>query len=56
MTVGPTVVCKIPLLARAFGLKTEQSLAFLAKRARDDRVFCIQGLRLQLTVDVTVCA
>ena len=30
----PDLVCKIPLLARALGLK--------AKRARDDRVSCIQ--------------
>ena len=29
------LVCKIPLLARALGLK--------AKRARDDRVSCIQA-------------
>ena len=29
-----SLVCKIPLLARALGLK--------AKRARDDRVSCIQ--------------
>ena len=32
--VTPGLVCKIPLLARALGLK--------AKRARDDRVSCIQ--------------
>ena len=29
-------VCKIPLLARALGLKAE--------RARDDRISCIQGV------------
>ena len=40
------LVCKIPLLARALGLK--------AKRARDDRVSCIQCLIinfLKLSVD-----
>ena len=35
------IVCKIPLLAHALGLKAE-----LAKRARDDRVSCIQDSEL----------
>ena len=35
-----TVVCKIPLLARALGLK--------AKRARDDRLSCIQAHRCRI--------
>ena len=39
------VVCKIPLLARALGLKAEQAAA---KRARVVRISCMQGLRLGL--------
>ena len=40
-----SLVCKIPLLARALGLKAEQS-SRQAKRARDVRVSCIQEQRL----------
>ena len=39
MPALPELVCNITLLARALGLKAER----LAKRARDDRVSCIQS-------------
>ena len=43
------VVCKIPLLARALGLKAEP-MHYAAARpsARDDRVSCIQVIMLHL--------
>ena len=47
--VGCNFVCKIPLLARALGLK--------AKRARDDRVSCIQSaIRFRLVCKIPLLA
>ena len=44
--IALAVVCKKPLLAHSLGLKDEQLCSRQAKRARDDRVSCIQRWRV----------